>query len=403
MSRVLIVGAGIGGDALAVMLDRQGWDVTVVEIAPALRSGGQTVDLRGDSGGVLADLGLLDECRAQLVDQRGLAWIDATGRHLVEMPVEAFGGAGFVSTEELLRTDLARTLHSASGPRTVHRFGDTVTDLSPHEGGVTVAFRQHAPEEFDLVVGADGAHSRVRALVFGPEERFRRPLGLAHAWFTLREEPGTPGVDGWFLMHNAVGARVVEARPGHPGEQEVGFTFPADALPARDDRAARFALLDEMFADTGWRTRELLAAARRAEDFALDTYDQVVMDTWHDGRIVLLGDSAWCASPLSGLGTALALQGAASLARVLGDHTPQRMDAALAAYEASMRPRAEAAQRMYPGRVRSFAPRTRRGIRMMLLVMRVLQTRPVAAVIGRLIAGYGRAEAESAPAPTVVT
>ena len=390
MSRALIVGAGIGGDALAVMLDRQGWDVTVVEIAPALRSGGQTVDLRGDSREVLAELGLLDECLAQLVEQRGLAWIDDTGRHLAEMPVEAFGGAGFVSAEELLRTDLARTLHAACGPRTEHRFGDTVTDIAPHDAGVRVAFRNHAPEDYDLIVGADGAHSRVRGLVFGPEEQFRRALGLAHAWFTLREEPATPGLDGWFLMHNAVGSRVVEARPGHPGEQEVGFTFPAESLPPRGDQAARFALLDGVFSDTGWRTRELLAAARTADDFALDTYDQIVMDIWYDGRVVLLGDSAWCASPLSGLGTALALHGAAPLARVLGDRTPERMDAAFAAYEASMRPRVAAAQRMYPGRVRSFAPRTRRGIRTMLLVMRMLQSRAVAGLIGTGIAAYGR-------------
>ncbi|GAA5195298.1 FAD-dependent monooxygenase [Microbacterium jejuense] len=395
MSRVLIVGAGIGGDALAIMLDRHGWEVTVVEIAPALRSGGQTVDLRGDSREVLADLGVLDDCLTQLVEQRGLAWIDESGRHVVEMPVEAFGGAGFVSTEELLRTDLARTLHAACGSRTVHRFGDTVTGLHPHDGGVTVDFRHHFPEEYDLVVGADGAHSRVRSIAFGPEDRFRRPLGLAHAWFTLREEPTTPVLDGWFLMHNAVGARVVEARPGHAGEQEVGFTFAADTLPPRGDPEARFALLEEVFRDTGWRTRELLAAARTAHDFALDTYDQIVMPIWHDDRVVLLGDSAWCASPLSGLGTALALQGAAALARALGDRVPEDLDAALTAYEASMRPRVEAAQRMYPGRVRSFAPRTRRGIRTMLFIMRTLQRRPIAGLIGRAVAGYGRTDADA--------
>lgn len=398
MSRVLIVGAGIGGDALAVMLDRQGWDVTVVEIAPALRSGGQTVDLRGDSREVLDRLGLLETCRAQLVEQRGLAWIDEHGGHLAEMPVEAFGGAGFVSSEELLRTDLARTLHAACGERTEHRFGDTVTDIAPLEDGVRVRFLHHAPETYDLVVGADGAHSRVRSFLFGPEERFRRPLGLAHAWFTLAEDARTPALDGWFLMHNAEGARVVEARPGHEGEQEVGFTFPAVTLPPRGDREARLALLDEVFADVGWRTPELLAAARDAGDLALDTYDQIVMDDWHHGRVVLLGDSAWCASPLSGLGTALALRGAAVLAGELGDALPGDPDRALSSYAAAMRPRARAAQRMYPGRVRTFAPRTRLGIRSMYAVMRMLQRRPLSDVLGRLASGYGSAERASSSA-----
>ena len=393
MPKVLIVGAGIAGDALAVLLDRAGWEVDVVEIAPALRSGGQTVDLRGDSREVLERLGLLEAALAATVEQRGLAWIDEDQRRRAEMPVEAFGGAGFVSSEELLRTDLARLLHDAVGPRTTHRFGDTVVGLAEVGDGVAVEFRERPPQVYDLVVGADGAHSRVRGLVLGPEEAFRRPLGLAHAWFTLRETATTPGLDGWFLMLNLPGSRVVEARPGHPGEQEVGLTFPAAALPPRDDAEARFALLERTFADAGWRTAELLAAARAADDFALDTYDQVRMDAWSQGRVVLLGDSAWCASPLSGLGTALALRGAATLADVLGAGVPDDVPGALAAYESAMRPVTDRAQAMYPGRVRSFAPRTRAGIRVMTALMRLVQRGPVGAFLTRHVGDYGRSDA----------
>lgn len=396
MSKVLVVGAGIAGEALAVLLDRAGWQVDVVEIAPALRPGGQTVDLRGDSREVLERLGLLDAALALTVEQRGIAWIDERERRRAEMPVEAFGGAGFVSSEELLRADLARLLHDAAGPRTSHRFGDTVTGLTERDGGVAVEFRDHAPEVYDLVVGADGAHSRVRRLVFGAEQAFRRPLGLAHAWFTLDETPTTPALDGWFLMLNVPGARVVEARPGHPGQQEVGLTFPADALPPRHDAEARFTLLDRTFADVGWRTAEFLAAARVADDFALDTYDQIRMDGWSRGRVVLLGDSAWCASPLSGLGTALALRGAAALADRLGAGLPADLAGALAGYESAMRPVTRRAQAMYPGRVRSFAPRTRRGIRAMTAVMRFVQRGPLAAFLARHVGGYGRTD-DAAP------
>jgi len=402
MPKVLIVGAGIAGDALAVLLDRAGWYVDVVEIAPALRSGGQTVDLRGDSREVLKRLGLLEAALAATVEQRGLAWIDESGRRRAEMPVEAFGGAGFVSSEELLRTDLARLLHGVVGPRTAHRFGDTVVGLREVDDGVAVEFRAHEPGVYDLVVGADGAHSRVRSLVFGAEEAFRRPLGLAHAWFTVREAPTTPGLDGWFLMLNLPGSRVVEARPGHPGEQEVGLTFPADSLPPRRDVEARFALLDRTFAGAGWRTAELLRAARLADDFALDTYDQIRMDRWSRGRVALLGDSAWCASPLSGLGTALALRGAATLADLLGARLPDDVAGALAAYESAMRPVAERAQAMYPGRVRSFAPRTRLGIAAMTGTMRLVQRGPVGAFLTRHAADYGRAP-EASPARPVTS
>ncbi|MFH9353846.1 FAD-dependent monooxygenase [Kitasatospora sp. NPDC017646] len=407
MAHVLVVGGGIAGDTLALLMERDGWTVTVAEIAPALRTGGQTVDLRGDSREVLERAGLLQQALARLVPQRGVAWIDARERRLAEMPVEAFDGRGLVSREELLRTDLARIIHEATGPGVTHRFGETVETLEDTGTGVLARFRSGTQEEFDLVVGADGAHSRVRALRFGPEEAYRKPLGLAHAWFTLTEQPTTPPLDGWFLIHNAPGRRGVEARPGHPGEQEIGLTFAADTLPPRRDRDAQFALLERTFADIGWRAAEFLAAARQADDFALDTYDQVHVPRWHTGRTVLLGDSAWCASPLSGLGTALALRGAAELAAALhaagapGDTA--RVPAALAAFEQTMRPRTASAQQLPPGRVVSAAPKSTLGIRANALMMRALQSKAARPLVKRAFAAseHGRtATPTGAPRPT---
>ncbi|MFE5775244.1 FAD-dependent monooxygenase [Brachybacterium sp. NPDC056505] len=386
MARVLVVGAGIAGDTVALLLDRQGWDVTVVEIAPDLRSGGQTVDLRAGSREVLARMGLLDAVLADLVDQRGIAWVDAHGGECAAMPVEAFDGRGFVSREEVLRTDLARTLHEACSDRIDHRFSETVEAIDERADAVRVRFRSGRVEEFDLVVGADGMHSRVRSLLWGPEERFRRPLGLAHAWCTIEETVATPTLDGWFLVHNAPGGRLVEARPGHPGTQEVGFSFRTTGpLPSRRDRGAQIALLERTFGHVGWRAQELLARAADAPDFALETIEQIGVPRWHTGRVVLLGDSAWCTSPLSGLGTALALLGAEALANELGDGAVP-LATALASFEERMRPRAQAARKLLPGRVASHLPRTRVGIRASALAMRAVQwpvvSRTLAAVTG---------------------
>lgn len=382
MSKVLIVGAGIGGDAAALLLGRAGWEVTVVEIADGLRTGGQTVDLRGGSRDVLARLGLLDDCLAHLVPQHGIAWVDENGRRLATMPVEAFGGRGIVSSEELLRTDLARILHDAAERHATHWFGDTAETLVDGPAGVSVTFRHHEPATYDLVVGADGSHSRVRSLAFGPESDFRRPLGLAHAWFTLTEQPDTPTLNGWYLVHNAPGSLVAEARPGHPGKQEVGLTFPIDSLPPRGDDEARLALLHRVFAGQGWRTAEILDAAQTAPDFALDSFDQIHLDDWHHDHVVLLGDSAWCASPLSGLGTSLALLGAEALATALDQSSD--LETAFDHYETAMRPQVKAAQDMFPGRVRSYAPHTRPGIRAVAAIVTLVQTQPLQKLLTRL-------------------
>ncbi|MEV7598767.1 FAD-dependent monooxygenase [Kitasatospora sp. NPDC089797] len=403
-AHALVVGGGIAGDMTALLLERDGWKVTVAEIAPALRTGGQTVDVRGDSREVLEQAGLIEQALDCLVPQRGAAWIDARERRLATMPVEAFDGRGLVSREELLRTDLARIIHEAAGPGVTHRFGETVDALEDTATGVRARFRSGTEEEFDLVVGSDGAHSRVRALRFGPEENYRKPLGLAHAWFTLHEQPDTPALDSWFLIHNAPGRLSVEARPGHPGQQEIGLTFAADTLPPRNDRQAQLALLDRTFAGAGWRTAEFLAAAREATDFALDTLDQIHMPSWRSGRIVLLGDSAWCASPLSGLGTALALRGAAELTTALrtagapADLT--RIPTALADFERTMRPRAASAQQLPPGRVAAAAPNTAWGIRANALAMRAIQSPALRPLMNRAFnaSEHGR-RTGPAPAP----
>lgn len=384
--RVLIVGAGIAGDTLAVLLDRKGWDLTVVEIAPALREGGQTVDLRGASRDVLERLGVLDQCLNALIPQRGAAWVTANGRRLAEMPVEALGGNGLVSSEELLRTDLARIIHAAGSSRIKYLWGETIEALEDTAGGIRVSFRNGSQQTYDLVVGSDGAHSRVRALRFGPEADYRTPLGVAHAWFTIDEKPETPALEGWFEMHNAPGCRMVSARPGHSGQQEVGMSFKTNDLPLRNDRNARLALLSDVFADVGWRAAEFLQAAPLAHDFALDTYDQIAVPIWHKGRVVLLGDSAWCASPLSGAGTALALLGAEALATQLngaGNLATDQLEVALASYQQKMTPATTAARKLPPGRVPLYVPRTRVGIHISAWVMRAIQSRLVGRIVER--------------------
>src|SRR3954466_8351173 len=195
---VLISGCGIAGPALASWLTRRGLAVTVVERAPSPRSGGQAVDLRGAAPPFAGGMGVPADVPAVSLDQRGIAWVRRDGSIAARMAADAFGGEGIVSEIEGLRGDLAGVLYDATRTGTEYVFGDTVTALDEDDDGVTVTFQRSAPRRFDLVVGADGTHSAVGALAFGPETECTEPLGCYTSWFTA---PAAFDLDGWFLMH----------------------------------------------------------------------------------------------------------------------------------------------------------------------------------------------------------
>jgi len=379
MRSVLISGAGIAGPALASWLTRRGIAVTVVERAPAPRPGGQAVDLRGAARTVAERMGLLDQVRALSLDQRGIAWVRPDGSTAARMPTDAFGGEGIVSEIEVLRGDLADILFRATAPATEYLFGESITSLDDDDDddGVTVTFENSAPRRFDLVVGADGSHSAVRALTFGPEADCARPVGLYGCWFTA---PADIDVDGWFLMHNMPGGRVASVRPGRlPGELKAGLSFRSPPVAYdRYDIAAQKELVAEQFTDTGWQVPRLVAAMRKATDFGFDSYAQVQLPTWSRGRVVLLGDAAWSPTPLTGLGTSLALVGAYVLA---GELAAADVPTALRRYEELLRTYVTTAQKLPPGGVDGFAPTSARQIRLRQAGMRLMLRRPFTQLI----------------------
>ncbi|MFI8822599.1 FAD-dependent monooxygenase [Streptomyces sp. NPDC053431] len=388
---ILISGAGIAGPALAYWLRRGGFRVTVVERAPAPRPGGQTVDLRGAGRTVIERMGLMDRARAESVDQRGLALVDTSGRVTARMPAESFGGEGIVSEIEILRGDLARLLYEATLPDTEYLFDDTVTGIDEDADGVAVTFEKSAPRRFGLVVGADGPHSVVRTLAFGPEDACVRPLGLYTAWFTATVDD--LDLDGWYLMHNAPGGLVASARPGRePGEIKAGLSFRSAPLTYdRRDVAAQRELVARRFAEVGWEAPRLVRAMRTAPDFFFDSMGQVRLDRWQRGRVALLGDAGYCATPLTGLGTSLALVGAYVLAGELSAARSSGRDhrVALRRYDEVMRPYVTQAQQLPPGGASGYAPSGRLGIRLRDLSMRSMTRWPMRQVLAAQFAKAG--------------
>jgi 2-polyprenyl-6-methoxyphenol hydroxylase-like FAD-dependent oxidoreductase len=371
---IIISGAGIAGPALAYWLRRYGFQPTVVERAPGLRSGGQAVDLRGAAREVADRMGILDDIRRAHTGTRGLAYVDAANRRLASMSADLLGDSGGAIAElEILRSDLAGILYAVTRDDVEYVFDDAVTDIVQSDDGAKVSFERGAPRTVDLVVGADGLHSGVRGLVFGPESRFVRDLGAYVAIFSAATRLD---LEGWELLHSAPGrtAGLYPLRQAGQAKAVFFFTSPPLDYQRRDlDRQMRH--VADAFAGSGWEVPRLLDAMWEASDFYFDRLAQVRMDRWSAGRVVLVGDAAHGPSALAGVGTSLALVGAYVLAGELaaahGDHP-----LAFAGYERELRDYVNQGQKLAKANATGLIPRSRSQIWLRNQAIRVLPYLP---------------------------
>ncbi|MBO1417871.1 FAD-dependent monooxygenase [Streptomyces sp. FH025] len=355
-TKVLISGASIAGPALAHWLVRYGFEVTVVELAPALRGGGQNVDFRGPTHlTVLERMGVLEELRALDTGGSPMTFVDADGRQRLHLPAEFAGGE-----LEVPRGELAQLLHRHSAARAEYLFGDSITALEETPSGVRVSFRGAAPREFDLVIGADGLHSNVRRLAFGPESRFVRHLGYYAATWGLPNDGGLP-VGSVGLN---VPGRLMSVGADHRDPTRAG-AFCVFASPElrydRHDPERQKALVRAAYAGLGWRVPRLLESLDAAPELYFDSISRADVPAWSAGRIALLGDAA-CGATIGGMGTGTAVVAAYVLAGELalarGDHR-----AAFARYERLLRGYARGCQKGGDRTGPFLAPRTAAGLR----------------------------------------
>ncbi|PTL78793.1 FAD-dependent monooxygenase [Vitiosangium sp. GDMCC 1.1324] len=373
---VLISGAGIAGPTLAYWLARHGYRPTVVERSAALRSSGSPVDVRGRAVEVAEQMGVMPRLREAATDVTGIRFVNATGRHAGRIDLQALQRASASRDVELPRGDLASILYQASRDSAEYLFHDSIVGLSQDEDGVNVTFDRVQPRRFDLVIGADGLHSAVRRLAFGPESDFVRHAGLYVATLPL-EGHVESGRD--VLIYNAPG-RAVSIHPSR-GSPLAAFIFRSPAVPDFDhrDTAQHKRLLMATYADDAWRVPELLSRVRDAADLYFDSVSQVRLDPWWRGRVALLGDAASCVS-LFGDGSTLAMAGAFTLAQALeaspGDHR-----LAFRRYEAEHRRLVDPRQRSVGLAASLIVPATQSGILTRNLAS---QLWPVAAAAGWL-------------------
>ena len=329
---VLISGASVAGPVTAYWLRRSGFRVTVVERAPALRkTGGHAVDLFAPALDIVERMGLIEHVEALRTGTERMVVLREGARRPSTIDLRKLM-AGFSRRHvEIMRDDLSEVFYNATRDDVEYVFGDHVTGIGD-DGEVT--FANGRPRRFDLVIGADGLHSGVRGLVFGPESAYTRWIGGYIAVASIPNYLGLRNEMRGFAGVNRLGG-LYSAQ--HMADARAMFLFrtPAELSYDRHDGDAQRRLLREQFGDLGWEIPRLLDETDRASAFYFDSITQLRLEHWTRGRVALVGDAGYCPGPAVGGSTSLAVVGAYTLA---GELAAAGGDAARAypAYEAAL-------------------------------------------------------------------
>ncbi|MFG3441378.1 FAD-dependent oxidoreductase [Nonomuraea sp. NPDC047897] len=342
--KVLICGAGIAGLTLAWHLERSGWEVELVERAPAFRDGGYMIDFYGPGYEVARAMGLGDRLEQVRYPVTELAYVDRDGRRTSRLTMPPEFAAKVVS---LPRGELARAVHD--DVRAPVRYGTSVEAADQDRHGVTVRLTDGTERRVDLLVGADGAHSRVRGLAFEQEHPFVRHLGHHVAAYTLTDPELSRRVGDRYEMLTVPGLMAGTYALDGGRLAMLFLRREPDPEPPADPRAT----LLRHYGDLGWILPEALRHCPDPPGLYHDQVTQVHVDEWSRGRVVLLGDACQAVSLFAGHGASLAMAGA----RVLADELAAGdVHDALARYHRRMRPVVLEVQRFGRRFVRWMAP-----------------------------------------------
>ncbi|KAF9523832.1 hypothetical protein CPB83DRAFT_862174 [Crepidotus variabilis] len=405
--RVLISGAGIGGPVAAYWLAKAGHDVTVIERAPVLRKEGQTVDIRKEGLTVIEWMGIRGQVDDRTTKEAGMRLVDTKGKVWAAFPQT--GDTSFTSEVEIVRGELAMLFYEISQANVRYLFGTTINEFTETEEGVDVSLKDHSDsslkqERFDIIIAAEGLYSRTRAKAFN--EDISKPIHTLNAFTTSFSLSADPSDTTWADATMFPEKRVVLTRPDGFGRTRVSIMWHDKASESRTivhpstpiDKQKEFIL--SRFQDlSSHNLPRLLDGLNASDDLYSSEVGQAKTPAWSRGRVVLLGDSAYCPSPMAGMGTTAAIVGAYILAAEIARH-PTNHTQAFTAYESHLRPWIEKIQELPPG-VTLGSPYSKVGVKMVYwavyLFSFVMKT-GVVDVMAKLLMSY-----QGVPLPPVST
>lgn len=380
--KIAINGAGIAGPTLAYWLQKSGHEVLLVEKSPQLRRGGYAIDFWGVGYDIAEKMGLIPRIRELGYQVEEVRFVNHRGRTVGGFSTDAIRRMTKGRFTSVRRSDLATTIYHAIEGQVETMFGDSVAMCEDTGECLHVRFDHAAPRDVDLLIGADGLHSCVRRLAFGPQEQFEVSLGYHVAAF---EVAGYRPRDELVYVTHGVPGRQVSRFAMRDDKTLFLFVFRDEYLTGHEpsDERERKLALRNTFADVGWECPQILDLLEDTDNMYFDRVSQIRMEHWANGRVALIGDAAACVSLLAGEGTGLAMaEGyvlAGELARAGGDY-----DAAFAQYEKRLMPFLQHKQQVAAKFASSFAPKSALGITVRNVVTRLLRVPLVADVfIGR--------------------
>ncbi len=359
--QVLVSGASFAGLATAFWMNRLGYAVTVVEIAKGLKMGGSPVDIKGRTVEIVRRMGLLERIQASSLKAKPVEFLDAGGGSIVTMPARSDAEQALEPEYEIERDALLQMMFEAVEGEVEFLFGESIASLEDAGEEVAVRFRSGEERTFSLVFGCDGHHSNVRRMCFGEESAYTHFLehysAISIVDRLLIEEDTAQ-------MYNVPGKVVMLS--AYNGKTDIIFSFYSEEEIPYDyrDQDEQWAMILQQFRGEGWRTPELLEAAAHSGNFYFDKVCQIRMPSWTKGRVALVGDAAYCASPAAGMGGSLAIIGATALADAMA-RSHGDVAAAFQEYDDRLRPFVEQvqAEAIHAG-LAMFVPDTEEELRM---------------------------------------